>query len=346
MNSNDVIICINNIEDIKKISENTKYINIDILNVDIKVIDYFLLHGQNYLYSDIINGKNGFIYSNYDMFKSGETIISNIIDSMPSNLTEIEIIRYLYICLGRIVNVDINVIDEKNSNALLSCIGTVCNLWSAITIGKITNISICKLFMYLCARMKIKCELICNSIKGGIANKVYSNDTFLIVDLYNDIYNIQGNFITKFFDKYNNEKDMDRKIFYIKEEYMNYYFDKVFDGVDLIDDTIYKILSLMSNVLNIKNIGTVELSKICNDIFNKYLPNYDIKINNFFINRDNFSREHFLTIGYNGNYYSFSYNRNTFINISYDYLEKCLKENTIGLYEGEDFSLKDEVYAL
>ena len=78
MNSTDVIVSINSMKDIENITDNTKYINLSINNVDVNVIDYFLLHGQNYMYTDTIDNKNGFIYANYDMFKSGETIIDNI----------------------------------------------------------------------------------------------------------------------------------------------------------------------------------------------------------------------------------------------------------------------------
>ena len=53
-------------------------------------------------------------------------------------------------------------------------------------------------------------------VNGNIGNKIYVDDSFLIVDLYNDLYNIQGGFSTKYFDKYNDNKDIDRKIFYIK----------------------------------------------------------------------------------------------------------------------------------
>ena len=68
-------------KDIENITDNTKYINLSINIVDVNVIDYFLLHGQNYMYTDTIDNKNGFIYANYDMFKSGEAIIDNILNN-------------------------------------------------------------------------------------------------------------------------------------------------------------------------------------------------------------------------------------------------------------------------
>lgn len=339
MNSDSFIVDVNGIKDIDKITKETKYINISISNVDINVIDYFLLHGHSFSYSDIIDDKNGFLYADYSMFKSGETIITSIIDSMPGNLNKLEMIRYIYISLGKILSSDINVINDKNETISFGNISIVNNLWSSISKGKCTDISISKLFMYLCSRIGIRCELISNSIKGNTANKVYLDDSFLIVDLFNDIYNIQGGFVTKFFDKYNNDKNLDKKISYIKKEYVNFYFDKALEGIDYTEeDVVYKILSLSSDIININRIGTVELSKIYCDIFDKYCPNYDVRISNFFVNGSSGYKEHFIVVSYNDKYYSFNYNKNCFIDMDYFVLSDNLKNNKIGIYDGEIFS--------
>ena len=147
MNSTDVIVSINSMKDIENITDNTKYINLSINNVDVNVIDYFLLHGQNYMYTDTIDNKNGFIYANYDMFKSGEAIIDNIVDMMPSDITDIEKVRYVYIKLGKILSLDINTIDNKNDVISFGSISTINNIWGALSTGKITNISLSKIFM-------------------------------------------------------------------------------------------------------------------------------------------------------------------------------------------------------
>ena len=42
MNSTDVIVSINSMKDIENITDNTKYINLSINNVDVNVIDYFV----------------------------------------------------------------------------------------------------------------------------------------------------------------------------------------------------------------------------------------------------------------------------------------------------------------
>ena len=94
MNKGSIIVNINSVKDIEKINKDTKYLNISIDNVDIDVIDYFLVNGKDYLYSDNINNINGYIYVNYDMFVGSEKVIDNIIKNMPCNLSNIEKIRY------------------------------------------------------------------------------------------------------------------------------------------------------------------------------------------------------------------------------------------------------------
>ena len=204
MNSTDVIVSINSMKDIENITDNTKYINLSINNVDVNVIDYFLLHGQNYMYTDTIDNKN-------DVISFGS-------------------------------------------------ISTINNIWGALSTGKITNISLSKIFMYICSRIGISGEIINNSIKGNIANKINIKDDFIVVDLFNDISYIQGNFSTHYFDKYNNNKDIDIKIGYINSDYSDYYIEKALKNIDYTDsDIVYKILSLTENIINAYMIGTYEL---------------------------------------------------------------------------------------
>jgi len=330
-------------KDIDNITKNTKYINISIDNVSIDVIDYFLLNGSNYSYSDTIDGRNGFIYASYDMFKLGESIIDNVIDIMPSNLSKLEIVRYIYISLGKILSSDINVMDSKNETVSFSKISTINNIWGAISSGKVVDIVVGKIFMYVCSRMGIKCELVSSSIKGNVANKVCLDDTFLIVDLYNDLYNIQGEFCTKYFDKYNDDKDMDKKLGYIKEEYMDYYVSLELSGLDYTKEApLCEILSLTSKVININKIGPYELFKIYRDIFDKYVPNYDIKINNLYVYSGFDNKEHFAVFSYNDVYYSFNYNKRCFVRVDESVLYDNIRNKRIGIYEMEDFNVNDK----
>lgn len=343
MNSSDVIVNIKKMKDIDKISDNTKYINVSIDDVDIDVIDYLLLNGSKYSYSDSIGDRNGFIYASYDMFKYGESVITNIIDSMPSGLNKIEMVRYVYIALGKILCTDINTMNDKNEMVSFSSISTVNNIWGAMSKHRVGDAVISKIFMYLCSRIGIKCELISASIKGNVANKVYVDDTFLIVDLFNDIHNIQGGFVTKYFDKYNDNKDIDKKIGYIKDEYMGYYVDKVLGNLDYTkEDTLYEVLALTSGVININNIGPYELFKIYKDIFDRYTPNYDIKINNLFVYSGLDTREHFALFSYNDKYYSFNYSRGSFVRVDVNVLCDNIKNRRIGIYDGEEFDVMEK----
>lgn len=341
MNSTYVIVSINSMKDIENITDNTKYINLSINNVDVNVIDYFLLHGQNYMYTDTIDNKNGFIYANYDMFKSGEAIIDNIVDMMPSDITDIEKVRYVYIKLGKILSLDINTIDNKNDVISFGSISTINNIWGALSTGKITNISLSKIFMYICSRIGISGEIINNSIKGNIANKINIKDDFIVVDLFNDISYIQGNFSTHYFDKYNSNKDIDIKIGYINSDYSDYYIEKALKNIDYTDsDIVYKILSLTENIINAYMIGTYELGEVYKYIFNKYCPNYDVRINNFYIFDGN--REHFIVVNYNNKYYSYNYNKKKFIEVEYKDIYSNFENKKIGLYNNEDFLFNKE----
>ncbi len=59
-----MILNISTMDDIKKLKElsNIKYINIDINKPNLEVIYYFIDNGQNYSYSESIDGINGYIY--------------------------------------------------------------------------------------------------------------------------------------------------------------------------------------------------------------------------------------------------------------------------------------------
>ena len=335
MNKGSIIVAINNMKDIDKITKDTKYINISIDKVDINVIDYFLMNGKDYLYSDNING---FIYIDYNTFEESEKKIDNIIDTMPSNLSNIEIIRYLYIMLGRILSSDINIKEDKNERILLSNISTINNIWGSISKQKVTDLSIAKLFMYLCSRIGIHTEIISSSFNNSIGNKVYiDDDNYIIVNLYNDLPYIQGGFITKYFDKYNGDKKVDKKIKYIDSEYTDYYLNKMLSNINELDsEVVSTILSLTEKILNISSIGPLELAIIYRNIFNEYLPNYDIRINNFYVVNEK-GKEHFIVINYSEDYYSYNYNSRKFIKVKYEDIYKNLEDHLIGLYNDEDF---------
>ena len=340
MNSGDIIVNINNIEDIKNITDKTKYINLNINSVNTDVVDYFIINGKGYSYADSIDGRNGYIYANYDIFAAGESIIDNIIDSIPLGLSDIEKVRYIYIYLGKILCSDINIDETKNKMISFDMISSINNIWSSLCKKRVNDVVISKIFMYLCFRIGITCELISNGIKGNVANKVYIDDSFLIVDLYNDIHNIQGNFSTKCFDKYNKCTELDKKIEYIKNEYMDDCIDKVLNSISYTDDNVVmEILNVTSGFINVGNIGSCELYKIYRNVFDKYASNYDVKVNNLFICSGMDSKEHFIVFNCNNKYYGYNYNKNMFVDIDYSVLYDNINSNKMGVYDNEDFEL-------
>lgn len=341
MNSIDVIVNIKSMKDVDNITNNTRYINFSIDDVDTDVIDYFLLNGNKYSFSDSIKGRNGFIYAGYDMFHDGEIIINNIIDNLPFNLSDLEKVRYIYIYLGKTLSSDINSMEEKNENISFNRISTINNIWGALSKKKVVNAIIGKIFMYLCTRIGIKSELVSSSIKGNVANKIYIDDSYIIVDLFNDLHNIQGNFTTSYFDKYNDNKEMDKKIGYIIDDYMDDYVDKVMKNIDYGSNNILgDILFSTNKVIDINNIGVCELYKIYRTIFDKYTPNYDVKINNLFIYNALGVREHFIIFNYDNIYYGYNYSKKCFISMDYNFLCDNINNNRIGVYDGEDFILE------
>jgi len=342
MDRGDIIINIKNMDDVKNINDNTKYINLCLDKINIDVIDYFLLNGKDYLYSDSFNDKNGYIYTNYDMFKDGEALISKIINDMPNDLSDIEKLRYIYIYLGKILCSDINVMDDKNEDISFNNISNINNIWSAISGRKVSDVIISKIFMYICFRCGFKCELVSTNIKGNLANKVYVDNNFLVVDLYSDLHNIQGGFATKYFDKYNDNKDIDMKICYIKDDYMDVYLDNILKNIDYNSENAFEdILYLTSNIINVSNIGTLELCKIYKSIFDKYMPLKSVKVNNLFVCGNSNIKSHFTLFNYNDNYYSFNYNKGIFMSLDYNVLYNNIKNNVIGIYENEEFELEE-----
>lgn len=341
MSNTDIIVSIGKMSDIKKITENTRYINLSIDKVDMEVIDYFLLHGQDYMYTDSIDGKSGFVYANYDMFCEGERLIDSIMDMMPLGISSTFMVRYIYIRLGKVLSVDINTIDKKNDVLSFGTISTINNIWGALAKRKVTNTSMCKIFMYLCSRVGISSEIVNSSLSGNMANKFLIEDDVILADLFSDICYIQGNFMTHYFGKYNNDKVMDKRIGYITSDYSDYFIDRVLKDISYTDsDIVYKILSLTEKIIDVYMIGSYELGSIYKYIFDKYCPNYDIRINNFYVFDGN--REHFIVINYNDKYYFYNYNKRCFAKIDYKDIYSNFENKRIGLYNEEEFCFDKE----
>ena len=216
------------------------------------------------------------------------------------------------------------------------------NIWGALSKKSITRSSIVKILLYICSKIGIKSEVVSTDIKGNMANKIYINNTYIIVNLFEDIANIKAGFSTEHFDKYNNNIELDKKIKYINDNYTEYFLDKELKYINYNDDNLLlQILTITEKIININNTKPYELSIIYKKIFNKYFPNQKLKINNFYL-RNNLEKEHFLVFDYNNSYYSYNYNKQKFIKLGYDYLIENIKNKKIGLYQNEEFNITRE----
>lgn len=326
------IVKISTMKDLDYITEDTKYINIDISNCDNEIINFFLKNGEKYLYSEIIDNQMGYIYVNYTDFYKAENIINGIYANMPNDLTKLEIARYLYTELPKYVFFDINLNREKNETSNLSLINTINNIWGSISAGRINDMSISKIYYYLCKRIGIDITIIKNN--NDLYNEIMIDKIKIITDLYNDIPYIQAKMKTKFFGTYNEEIELDKKINYINNKYNDELIDKALKNIDYNkEDCIENILLETEKIFNIKKIKPAELSIIYNQIFKKYCPNYIININNLFLNNKN--KNHFIIITCNNKYYSFNYKKNTFVEVDNYEIKKNIEIGKIGLYLNE-----------
>ena len=273
-----MIMSISTMEDIKKLknSPTVKYLNLDIQKPDLEVIYYLIENGEKYSYSDMLDGKKDYIYVSYEIFKSSQLLMLDIINNIPTNLTEIEIARYLYIKLGRTVGYDINVLPDKNETFNLKTINTIHNIWGSLNNLKGTNVSFAKTYLYLCRIMEIDCQLITVSKLGYLKNQLTINGKTIITDITQDIPFIQGGFKTKYFLGYNDIIELDKKIGYIKDTYNEEKIEEALKGIDYNKTNIVKeILLKTQNIINASDIKPIELGILYDIIFKKshYLDN-------------------------------------------------------------------------
>ncbi len=340
MNSNEpIVINIKTMEDIEKLKKisTIKYINLDITNPNQEVIKYFLENGQDYYYAETIEKRPGYIYIDYQTFKLGQSLIDHAIDQIDPQLTKLEKARAIYIYLGKELGYDINSYPEKNEDFSLTNLSTINNIWGAITNKKITNISLCKLYYYLCRIMNISCEIITINEAGRLGNKININNTIIITDIMEDIPYIQANMKTTSFGSYNDDHKLDKKIGYISEEYSDVILDNTLKKINNSNDEILEeILSQTQSILPVRDIRPIELSIIYQEIFDKYFPNYDISISNLYINNFYNHKEHFILFSYQDKHYSFNYAQNNFILITNEELLQNIEDRKIGLYLDEE----------
>lgn len=329
-----LVVYINKLSDINKISDETKYININITNYDYDIISYFIKNGQNYLYSEIIDGIPGYIYVNYEEFIKAESTIDMIYANMPENLNKLEKARYIYISIGKLVSFDLNFSIFKTEFYNINLINNATNIWGSISSGRVNDISASKIYYYLCRRLDIDATFVVDKYTNDSLNKLTIDNQVLYVDIYKDIPYIQSQMKTISFSTYNDDLKMDKKTKYIKNNYNDYYLDNNLRNINFDnDDCIKDILVKTEKILNIAKIKPVELSIIYESIFSKYCPNYEIKINNFYLN--NKHKNHFIMISHNNFHYSYNYKEQKFLRINELDILNNLKTGKICLYKDE-----------
>lgn len=328
----------------EKITEDTRYVTIDIANVDNLVLSYLKANGKKCLFTDRIKEKRGFVYVDYTTFFKAQLIVDDIINNIPNGLNQLEITRYLYISLGKIVGYDINTDEEKNGFLNFNNISLVNNIWNALAIGKVSNISLAKLYLYLCSLCNIKCEII-KTTDNYLANKVTIGTNTMILNLSKDLFNIQSGFPTVAFSSYNNDISLDKKIGYIKDEYNDFFINKALSDLDYFDENIIEmILFRTQEILDVSKIKSFELGLIYKYIFSKYCANFDIVINNLYVNgRD---RQHFILISFSNKHYSYNYKKHTFTIVTEENLVSSLMNKEIGLYEKEEIPMLNKALTL
>ena len=121
---------------------------------------------------------------------------------------------------------------------------------------------------------------------------------------------------------------------YIIDTSLMLVIDKSLKNIDYTkENCIRDILNKTQNILDIDNIKPVELSIIYEYLFNKYCPNYNVKINNLYLN--NQEKNHFIMISYNNDHYSYNYKEKSFIKVNDNDLIDNLTKGKIGLYLNE-----------
>ena len=333
-NKQDLIVSVSTGKDLKRITKETKYINIDITNPNYDVITYFINKGQNYKYADKIEGIEGYNYVDYDTFSKSEMLIDMIYANMPNDLSQLETARYLYIAIGKCTSFDINADTNKNELYNLSLITSINNLWGALAIGTVNDISASKIYYYLCRRLGIDISLFVSEKNKTALTKLLINNRVLVTDLFEDIPFIKAKMQTRHFASYNDDFSMDKRIKYIKDRYNDYYLDKALKDIDYTsEDCVFTFLNKVKNLIDLGSIKSSELSVIYKHLFSIYCTNYNIKINNLFLN-DNL-KKHFLLITYNDNHYSYNYKKKAFVKVVDKDLIDNLNVGKIGIYLDE-----------
>ena len=331
-NRDGYIVSLSTLDDIMDITSDTKYLNIDITETDHDLIAYLKKYGKYYKYDVLIDKNPGYNYANYEVFKKAETIIDMIIALIPNDLSKLELARYLYVSVAKYLSYDIS-IDSRSEYYNLTLGNDANNIWSALYLGVVNSITAAKLYYYLCHRFNINAELIYGD--SDTTTRLVINNQIINTNLYRDIPYIKAKMETRFFQNYNNNIELDKKILYIDNSYNDYYLDDILRRVNYTrDDFLLDILNNVKDVLNVDTLNQSCLKVIYQDIFKKYCPNFEIKISDMFLNDS--ERGHFIIISIDDDNYGYNYKEGCYMKISSNVINKKITDGVIGSYYGNN----------
>lgn len=334
MDKKSVVFYVRDMDDIKKLKNSSyKYLNLDLKTIDRDVVDYLISNGKDYLYGEISMDKVGCSYVDYKTFAMAEGIISNLLNEIDNSYSDIMKARLLYIKLGKLLSYDINVDLIKNEDIDYFDLTFIDNVWGSLSCFKTTNKAVCKIYFYLLSRLNIDNKIIfLNETDSG--NMLNINGITLIVDLYKDIPYIKASFRTLSFNDCENLFDIDKKILYIDNVYNE---DKIDSILKKYDNILFKaFLDVVNSVVDVFNIGVLELGIILNKIFVKYCNINNIYINNYYIN--NGDKESLIIIRYKEKKYSYNYRLKCFIVINDNDFNYVYNNDIICLYKNEEIA--------
>ncbi len=327
------IVKLESINDISLLNNETRYININIDTYEEELNNYLLNSDNNYMYSEFFNNIPGYTYVDYETFSKGEYLIEEIINDIREDLNTIEKCKYIYTSLGNILEYDINIDPLKNDNYRYNLFANINNLWGSLVTHKCNSLSTSKIYYYILNRLGINNTIECSN-DNEYYNKINIDGEILIVNLYKDIPYIQSKFQTRYFDNYNNDLNMDRRINYIKKDYSEKIIDESLKSIT--DNTLESILSKTSNIMNISNISSSSLDIIYQCIFKKYYSYGDITINNLYLNDIYNNQEHFILFSDKQKHFSYNYKTDGFIEVSDEDIKRNLLNGKIGIYLDEE----------
>lgn len=214
------------------------------------------------------------------------------------NLSELELVRYVYIYLGKILSFDVNFLfgnTEIRKQIYKKCSKDENELNKNIENKQVICKSIAYLIEYILTKLDIKVESITDYYENvpypHVSNIVFlKNGLILPIDLQHDLKNIQTNYRTCYFgDNISDEilEQIDYKIGYIKEE-QNY-----------TENYLYLLKIALTNNLTLKEKIKFILDNInvYSDITNMKYPerkNYYSCFIEQFINKKEKNKLHFI----------------------------------------------------